>query len=1163
MNDEHTSLPADGAYEILRARLNQAAQSLSEQLAALNQARSETFGSTQWEVIGRTRIRTSNNCVPRDIKEFGPYLLFGYNVFVGLRSEIHISDVFSLHRIEQKEKSLEIIEVAEDDNILHHPAFVADFKELYRYYKDARLNQLRALPGGKRLMVFQTGRSLKDLKVFRWNVSENQVRYIDNRGERDNVYPPSHDFEWRATTRENHIQGLHPHVSILDQIFVETIGGDVTVKIENNTETGEGIYCEPVEDPDQSLADGQIFYAQIGSLIVLKIRPYREQAWRYLVYNPRRQEVKRMDAIGAACLRLPEDHGLIFPGGYYLISGDYKQFEDVEQAQYRALTFKRLIRAPNGEDVLYVFHQEEQGTQVLYAYNLIRKEVQTPLICHGFSLLEDGRMVVFRAENDTPGKVHPMQIWQTPFYSDEFAAAQPTGESFLARVGNVELVRGISDGYSLKRMLDEPQPTRVMYEDLIRNTRRILDTYHWLHLIDAGNLAATCHAILDHAEHIIDEFEKVQALQQQAGQALHQAQQAHQSLHDEIAKQSFWQHISDYVTHLAALRSQRGQLIGLKEQRYINLSQVAALESTIEEEFHQLSQALLRFLLEHDALQSYHQQLDTQLAAIAAYTTSQETSAASEALDQTRAGLDLLTQIINELQMDDATARTHILESIAEVYAKLNRANAELALKRKSLLSGWSQAEFAAQFKLFSQSVSAALAQADTPQKADEQLSRLLVQLEELESRFSEFDEFVAQWAEKREEVYTALEARKQHLVEERQKRALHLAQAAQRILRTIGHRAASFQNADEQNAYFAADAMVLKVRDLIAKLEALGDSVKAGDLAGQLKAARDQAGRELRDRSEIYAAGGTQIQLGQHQFSVNTQALDLTLLPKQAPNGELQLTLHLTGTDFFEPLQDPQLNALRDYWEQALVSESEAMYRGEFLAGSLLLQAEQDPAFAEQLYQAQRSGQLADVVRQQAAQRYDQGYERGVHDSDATQILDALLRLNESAALLRYSPQCRALAQWFWAEYPDEQQCQRWAQQARTLQKLQQTFGKENTAYAQRLQQQLAQAIGAFQSTTPLTCSPLNAAQYLCAELQQGETFTASGEASRLVEAFLHYLEQRGERVAFIHHVASNANDSANQYALAHAWLSAFAAQYQPPVDGRFLPEAAVMLLT
>ena len=50
-----------------------------------------------------------------------------------------------------------------------------------------------------------------------------------------------------------------------------------------------------------------------------------------------------------------------------------------------------------------------------------------------------------------------------------------------------------------------------------------------------------------------------------------------------------------------------------------------------------------------------------------------------------------------------------------------------------------------------------------------------------------------------------------------------------------------------------------------------------------------------MRDKSELFEEGGDVIRLGpRHRFSVNTQELDLTLMPR----GDA-LYLHLTGTDF------------------------------------------------------------------------------------------------------------------------------------------------------------------------------------------------------------------------------------------------------------------------
>ena len=311
-----------GTYEILRGRLEEQARTLAEKAERLNAERLEVFGGTEMTVVGNERIRTANNCLPRDIRPAGDNLLFGYNVFLGLKTETHVEDVLSLHQLRGTRRrfprrgtaeSFIFKAVAKEDSFLADPTFVKEFKELYKYYKDTRLLQLRRLEG-KLLAVFQTGATFHDIKVFRWAVDpDGGVTYIDNRGERDHTFPPSHDFEWTATAREHYVHGRHPHVNVLDEVFVETVGGDLTVKIEDNTGDGLGIYREPVEEPDQSLDDGEIHYAKVGTLILLKILPYNEPDWRYLVFNTRNHQVDRIDAIGQACLLLPEDHGTDLP----------------------------------------------------------------------------------------------------------------------------------------------------------------------------------------------------------------------------------------------------------------------------------------------------------------------------------------------------------------------------------------------------------------------------------------------------------------------------------------------------------------------------------------------------------------------------------------------------------------------------------------------------------------------------------------------------------------------------------------------------------------------------------------------------------------------------------------------------------------------------------
>ena len=113
---------------------------------------------------------------------------------------------------------------------------------------------------------------------------------MDNRSDHEVKFPSQHDFPWRRATRDQFEEGRHPHISIDDRLFVESTGGDLTIKIENNTETGEGIYSEPVENVDQTLDDSEVLYAVNGSLILVKIRPYQEENYRYFIYNDKIKE---------------------------------------------------------------------------------------------------------------------------------------------------------------------------------------------------------------------------------------------------------------------------------------------------------------------------------------------------------------------------------------------------------------------------------------------------------------------------------------------------------------------------------------------------------------------------------------------------------------------------------------------------------------------------------------------------------------------------------------------------------------------------------------------------------------------------------------------------------------------------------------------------------
>lgn len=1046
-----------GAYEVLNRRLQEQGERLQQFTQKLNDKRLEEFGDSQMEVIGRTRIRTENNCIARDIVRVGDCLLFGYNVFIGLKKETTISDVFSLYRLEETAEGYEAEPVPIDGTFLTDTRFATDFRELYAYYKDTKLLQLM-VRDNKLLASFQIGERYTDIRVFRWALPVDgdnaKIQYIDHRGERDIALPAPYDFEWQPTTRDMIVDTARRiYINILNTLFIEHNRGELLVKVENNTPNGQILYRDSVEDDNQALGDMRVEFAALGSLILLKILPYREIQWRHLVFNRITQKIERIDAIGLACIQLPEDHGIIFPGGYYLQNGEFKTFDIPMQG----MRFKRVIKSPNGEDVLYVFYDPEVGSSVLLTYDVITRSLQPPILGHGYARLEDGRMVIFHSEGNEPTRIHPMQIWQTPFYTDEYAAQMPVHSGLFGRVGNAELVRGISDFYELCREIASPAVSVQRYTMLCQSVRRLFDAYHWLNEAQLKQLPDLLREITATAEMVLDEYEKVESIRAQSAQALADAQDKQKTLLAQLLPDG-WSDVQQYVTALNDITAQRGLLLTIRDYRYIDTAIIDAMETELLSAQEMVSAATARFLASDAALDPFFAQLKTldELSQEA-----QTVSALSDPLAamQTMAtDLDMLTSLMSTLHIEDATERTRITESISEVYARLNQCKARAEQRRKNLGSAESVAQFGAQFKLFGQGIVNALALATDPEKCDEQLSRLLVQLEELEGQFGDHEEFLGDILAKREEVLETFESHKQSLLDDRQRKAQNVQDAAIRILETLPRRTARLSSPEEMNAFFASDPLILKLRELASRLRELHDNMRADDVEARLKNARDQSLRSLRDKTDLFEAGGNVIRIGpRHRFSVNTQELDLTLLPR----GD-QLCVHLTGTDYFETLDNPELNSLRSYWQVSVESETPQLYRGEYLAAQVLLAARRhEEGLTIDLLKNQlpQFDLLSKTVRDFATPRYKEGYEKGIHDHDAALILTQLLPLTENAGLLRYSPLPRALACLFWQRTRvNEATSALWVERARTSRAIEKLFGREQGL--KQLRQEIEEAM-------------------------------------------------------------------------------------------------------
>ena len=1106
-----------GAYEVLRDRLAAQTADLARRAGLLNARRVEEFGSARLELASTERLRTEHPGVPCDLAAVGDALLLGSTGRPGHRTgTAAVADVFTLY-----DRDLNPLPEPAVPGLLDDPAFVREFADLHRYYRQARLLRLRPV-GGRLLAVFRTGEKADDIRVLRWELTEDgRAAFLDARGERDDVFPPSHDFEWTAATREDHVLGRHPHVSVRGEFHVSAVGGALTVKLEDDTETAGGVYSEPVDEPLQSLADADIAHARVGALILLRVRPYKEDTDRHLVFNTLTKSVVRLDGIGTACRRLPDDQGIVFPGGYCLATGVHKTYElDVS-----GLEFEREVRSPNGEDVLYAFHARGESRGLLLSYNTIRKEVANPLPCRGWALAEDGTFTVLRADGDEPAQVHPVQLWHSPYVSDTHAAAAPAGSGPLARVGNADLVRGISACLSVAGAVGDGITTAEGYRALAASCVRAADGHHWLGEADLGDLAGALAAVRETAEQVLAEYETVRDLTRRAAEARDEAAERIASvvrrLRGEAPKEA-----AAWVRGLTELRHAHGHLLTVKEMRYADAPGIDALAVEAEESLAELGRRAVAFLAREDAFDAQRAEVEALVADAEAIATVAEAGPVAARLDELADGLRTVTDVVAELDMGDATVRTALLERVAAVLGGVNRARATLDARRRALLDREGRAGFTAETALLGQAVTAALAAADTPERCDDQLARLLARLEDLESRFAEFDGFLAELADKRTEIYDALAARKQALSDTRARRAEQLAASAARIMETITRRCATLADADAVSTYFASDPMPAKVRRTAEELRALGDSVRAEELDGRLKSARQEASRALRDRTDLYADDGRTLRLGAHRFAVNTQPLDLTLVP----DGD-GLAFALTGTDYRSPVTDPDFAATRAHWDRTLPSESPGVYRAEHLAARLLREHGASALAA--------ADDLPALVREAAQEAYDEGYERGVHDHDATVVLTALLPLYEKAGTLVHEPAARAAAQLFWAHGTTPETRDSWTRRALSLARARDTFGL-STAIGD-LEEELAGALDAWTRTGSATGEDTAraAAAYLFHELTAGPGGFVLGAGTRtLLEKFRRTVGSP----AYDEDLAA-LDDLAARGQLAEAWISSYAA--------------------
>ncbi|MBU2950396.1 DNA repair ATPase [Tamlana agarivorans] len=1118
MKETHAQKLDVGTYEVIQNRLQKQKTELQQRLKKLNAGRKDVFGSLETKLIANDRINTENNCIARDIVSLGNTCVFGYNVHFGLRTDIALKDVMSVYEFKANTFEPVTLKLLEDD------VFNSDFENLYKYYRNTIFSKF-AIIGNYLYMVFQLSESVTDIKAFKWLIKDNTLQYVDNRSEHEYKLPKQHEFNWQEVSRDMHRHGEHAHVSILDRVFVETIGGDLTIKIEDNTEDGRGIYSEDVEYRDQTLDDAQYRFANLGNLIVLDVKPFQESS-RFFVYNHKLKEVQKIDSIQDTCVLLPDDHGIIFPTGYYLQTGEYHIFDN----SISDVKFQEKVTSPNGEDFLYVFYSSKHGLYNLMSYNVITQKIQTPIICNGFTILENGELCYFRNENEQT-RHHVIQIWQTPYLKTDFMPSAHE-DSLLYKIGNKDIVKAMAEVNGLINLLNKKDNYDGLYSDLAKRSKDILDSYYWLHETETLQLNEPLNEINQAANAAIDEFQKVLQLKKNAGQQTAEIKQKADQIFNKIKSTSF-RSINDFVNFLTQLRGLRGEAISLKDIRYVDEAFIDTLEVSIAEQTSTISERCATFLLDDKALKPYEEAVQESEKVLEKVKKVVDAKVLEEKVNNISKDLELLIDIVSNLEIEDTSHSTGIINNISLIFATINQLKAAIRKKRKSLGSEEAQAEFAAQLKLIDQSIINYLDIADVPEKCDDFQTRISIQLEELEGKFSDYETFISLILEKREEVQNAFQARKNSLIERRNKRAMVFQKSAERILKGVRKKMESFTEIADINGYFASDILVNKARDLAKQLQEMDDSGKSEEILSLLKSAREDALRKLKDKKELYEDGDNVIRLGKHKFGVNNQELDLTIV---FADGHLKY--HLTGTDFYENIENETLLTSEEFWDQDYISENKTIYRGAYLAYKIFQKDKE--AILEKTPEA-----LLKWVQSESSKDYSEGYIKGVHDLDATKILTTLIQKYKTLDLLRFHPETRSCAQYFW-HFTSKENQQYLNETIKAAGEVIQYF--PNTNEYDFILNKLQTAILEFGEASGVydAIYAKDAARYLFEELQNDDDFQKSGIAIQIKEAFLKKLKAQKADLKFRKSLDTlEANEA--KVALIRQWIKAFLSSENP----------------
>ena len=371
-------------------------------------------------------------------------------------------------------------------------------------------------------------------------------------------------------------------------------------------------------------------------------------------------------------------------------------------------------------------------------------------------------MLVFKHE-DEPRKNHMLQIWQTPYVGKNYVI-EGQKDSVLYNIGNKEIVECMADCKSVWKLIQKGESYQSIYIDIVKEAEQIIDTHFWLEKEEAFNLKETLLQIKETSSFAIGEFEKIVRIKNSTKKQIDKVEKEAEELLKKLDYGTF-DTIDDYVKILAQVRSLRGKIISLRDLRYTDLAKVDSLESKVKEKNDDFSNKCVKFLMEPEGLKIYADKVEEFQVEIEKVSKSMEGKELTARMDETSKELELLIDIVSNFKIEDPTVTTEIIEKISSLFSLLNNGKARVKTRVEELAKREMTTQFNSQMRLLGQAVVNYLELSDTVEKCDLYLNKVMVQIQELEGKFSEFDEYLEQLSEKEKSYIIPLPRRNSQLM--------------------------------------------------------------------------------------------------------------------------------------------------------------------------------------------------------------------------------------------------------------------------------------------------------------------------------------------------------------------------------------------------------------